>query len=826
MGWIRDLMLAPPGRFRSFGQLSRALLADPSWPQDMKIQERSLSTLLSKLDRGHDLGWLSDRPDVQAVLARLLQCSVGDLVRAPAAEPGAPTRKLRWDDLRYAQPLDLSAEALPPTIPDEVADPSRWDRTFWVAPSGAGRSLVGHWLAARGLAQVRRIEHPSELDEPGEAPLYVELASTRVAIERAPRRRRICLAAPTPPTLRDGFRLVETPPIAERLPALVRWLLARFPSDTLLDEESLLAWLSGPVQSGEADSFGAVVGLAGVLDRVGLGRARGKSVLELARQDARRRFDEAFGAEARDVAWQRRNAIEILVAMARRALTDDTEAFALPRTLEEWIALVPDEHKSGLDVEWLRVSLARVDSSIRPADVERAARRLSPGAFRIVHALSQAGLLARTDEEHLAPAPRWISRAVELEAERQLLSASPFEWGEALLRPHAAPRIAERLFESLRSGDGAVLGDVAELEARESPAYAVAVETTFRCAGLALLCGADLSGEALADVWDAVQDLWLLWPGQPPLPRVEHPRELGAPFQRGAFFLAGLAVAEALGKRWPGERAAAYDAIAETLADASAEWVHGGYALVDRLRRAEGPVGHALEAPGVLLDRVESQQLDWEDARLPARSAEVVRALWRARGEDDLTPVAVSLYRAWQRASFPEVAGGLLDPRSDAGRVFFGLAPPELARTLLERSGDESLVPALGAEAWRLLSEHPPSDPELVAKLGEALPEAWVERWLAEPALRAQVWRRHPERALERLTRDARQGDVASAIGLADAAPSQELEAVIAALAAREELGQLPSPARDALRAWLHRLVGQRRRGWREAYAFLARLES
>lgn len=791
----------------------------------MKIRERSLATLLSKLDRDQDLTWLADRPDVQAVLARLLQCSVRELARPPSAEPGGSARKVRWTDLPYARSFDLTEERLPPTVPAEVADPARWDRTFWLAPSGAGRSLTGQWLAARGLAHFHRLERLDDAPLGEDAALFVELTSSRAAVGRAPPVRRICVAGAVAPPAHEGWRVVKSPAIEACLPELVRWLLGRFPSDSALDEGSLIEWLSsGPIPKGEADGFGAVLGLAGVLDRVGLGRARGKSVLELARLDSRRRFDEAFGPDAREVAWQRRNAVDVMIAMARRALTDDTEPFDSPRTLEEWTALVPDEHKSGLDVEWLRVSLSRVDSSIRPGDVERAARKLSPGAFRIVRALSGAGLLSATSDDRLRPGPRWLCRAIELEAERQLSLASPFEWGEALLRPHAAPRIAARLFESLRAGESSVLSDVVELEARESPAYAVAVETAFRCAGLSLCAGAELDGGELGDVWDAAAELWLKLGDSPPVPRVEHPPELGPLLQRGAFYLAALAIAEARQQTWPGAGAPlVYDAIIGVLAHAKgAPWFDGAHALIDRRRRSQGSVGHALEAPGLLLDRIGSAELAWEGA-VAAADPDVLRALWRSRGSAEMAPLATALYRAWERAGCPDPEGTVLDPSTNAGRSFFAHAPAELRLRLLSKSEDRArLVPLLGDEAWRLVSEAPPGDPELLAALAEQLPDVWVERWLARPALRAFVKQRHPAAARERLLADARAGDVESVVA---ARPAEELEPVLEALAECEAKGRLASPARDALREWLHAVVRARDPGWRAAYSFLSRLE-
>src|SRR5688572_23534059 len=137
----------------SFDRLARAALGSSSWPEDQPVKERSLAAILSKLDRGTDLPWLSDRPAVQAALAEALGCPIAD-VRSGAEPPHAfdQGRRLRLEDVRYARALDLLEEPLCPGIPEAVLSPAQWSRTWWVAPSGSGRTLTGRWLAARSLA--------------------------------------------------------------------------------------------------------------------------------------------------------------------------------------------------------------------------------------------------------------------------------------------------------------------------------------------------------------------------------------------------------------------------------------------------------------------------------------------------------------------------------------------------------------------------------------------------------------------------------------------------------------------------------------------------
>ena len=50
--------------------------------------------LLSKLDRDQELDWLRDRSDVQAVLSRLLKCSVSELSAHLGDRPADPPGRL------------------------------------------------------------------------------------------------------------------------------------------------------------------------------------------------------------------------------------------------------------------------------------------------------------------------------------------------------------------------------------------------------------------------------------------------------------------------------------------------------------------------------------------------------------------------------------------------------------------------------------------------------------------------------------------------------------------------------------------------------------
>src|SRR3954471_5706972 len=178
MGWLRDLMQQAPTPVRSLGDLSRSALRSGDWPGDTKMQERSLAALFSKLDRDQELDWLGDRPGAQLALAKALGASLDDIrARVQRRQEGAPGQVLRLRALPAARALSLLEEPLFPGIPSEVLEPASFGGVYWIAPSGAGRSLVGRWLAARGLARFVRAERwrDAQSQLPAHGAVFVEL---------------------------------------------------------------------------------------------------------------------------------------------------------------------------------------------------------------------------------------------------------------------------------------------------------------------------------------------------------------------------------------------------------------------------------------------------------------------------------------------------------------------------------------------------------------------------------------------------------------------------------------------------------------------------
>jgi len=873
MGWLRDLMDQSDSGCRSYGDLARAALQNNDWPTESRMAERSLASIFSKLDRSQEPDWLADRVGVQRVLSKVLGVPLDDL-RAPGTPSGgAPRgdlRRLRLTSLRYARALDLLDEPLCPGLPPAVLTPGAYQNTFWRAPSGSGRSLVGRFLQARGLAHV--IEASTFEDAlrrlPERGPVFIELHAQRaLPLPRAPRSD-LCVAGDFDPR-EPSWRMQSSPDLESYLDELVSWVAARLPTDGRFDAPRTLEWLRDEMRgSGILDGLGAALGLCGLADEHGVHTLRGKSPQKLAERFCRERLLATLDPEASHAAWLKRNGYEVLVGLGRRLLADSDAPWDEPRSLEGWLEIVPLEHQRDADLDWMRLSLSRVDSAIRPTDIEKAARKIPPGAFRIVRALQRAELLreavgdaAGSDlpEGGLAFGPRWFSNALRLDATRELVSGSPNDFGEALLKGHAAPSIARELLERLSDRGSGFIDGVLELEGGDSAGHSAALEMTFRAAGVALLEGAELSSDSLEALWDEALDTRLEFPDELPCPRIEYPDpESDALLSRGVWYLSAFAISSELGQRagqrhallrpWKAREAspqlrALCALIARDLPTNARDrtWALRAFSLISRLRAEIGALGaldapELLERPAVILDEVMHGVLTWTTVAGIANSELGLPALQALATERALafSVVASAIWEAWDDAQRPAQGAEFLATDSGQASWFWPHIPADLLEALLcdARATDipyecfadahwHAFIAALDTAPARANDERAFAlAPDFV--LGEAL-----ARDIESPALFASVWQRAPDRAKSELLRVIESGDehdLARLTGLLQAAPATQF-ARLAELFSRPNLPNLPRAKLSAIRHYLHDHIRSRKSGYVEAYARLSEIE-
>jgi hypothetical protein len=837
MGWLRDLMRAARPPVKSFDELASHCLNQANWPPEVAIQKRSLGALFGKLDRELELDWLSHRPSVQSVLAQVLGTTREAIILASTPSSShADGRHVLLDDLPGARPLDLAREALFPGIPAEVLNPGAWGAVWWLAPSGSGRSLVGAWLRARGLLGAGdEASRPTylELDPPEPLPLP---------------RPGLCVAASFAPPPDSGFTLVRAAELASVLPALVDWAADRLPGRGGFDRKELCDCLTrGPLAEGWLDSAGAVIGLVGLAEELGVAELARRTGSKLARLYLRRRSNELLDPDAGSTEWIKRAAADAIVALLRRSIVDADVPWWVARTLEEWSELLPAELRVGADLEWLKLAFTRTESGIRPKDLERAARELPPGAFRVLRALTRLGVLANTGEERLALRPHWLVGALAGEAFDQLSRAAPSDFGEALLRPHAAPRVASALLDRALAQDLTLVEEVVDLEPADEPALAAAVECVVRASGIALLRGVELGTEAAESLLELALELAVPREGGRLLPRIEHriyAEALGAAergralLSNGVYQLALLALAEEIPER-PRRRSTRLARAKEldqkrldVIQRAIERWpeldvAKGAARLFGRLA---SEIEHALTAPAAVLQSAESKQLSWDTWR-----AAVSTAFGRAAlaGELDGHPVKTeaildAVWAAWLDAERPELPE--LDARLAA--PFWSHAPPDALEYLAWKGRDLGFE-HLSREQWRALAgciARARRSPESLA-FWRAIPESdldvLLERGLepSSPDALGVLWERAPKRLGAALEARFAPGSKARTSSLLASVPAALTAETARKLAAGEHLARYSSERLNELSAWLHERVATRSAGWREAYARLAELE-
>lgn len=872
VGWLRDLMKAARPPVRSFGELARQALAHPDWPKGSVPQPRSLAALFSKLDRDQELDWLADRQGVQQILAQALGRPVNDIAARVqlSVEPLSPEGdRYRLDEVPYARPLSLLRESLCPGFPRDVSLPGSWHHIWWVAEPGSRRNLVATWLATRGLCHVHEsaAKRPP-YDLPTRSAVFVNVdAPDDPILKTVAELDQVCVAAPFEPPRSNSaeWRLVRSPHPQTYLNELTLWVAARLPEESGFDAGRASVWLREHAIGREGfDSLEAVLGLCGALEEVGLDKAARGGLELLTESYFSERLSQSRSQDTALVAWLRRRGLKVLIDLVARLFVDGSGPWDAPRSFDDWLDLVPLEHQMSGDVEWMRLALAGGEHPVRPGDIARAAKRMPPGAFRVIRGLEQCGLLTRTVRGDYTLGPRWFGISVSKLARRELLRSSPVEWGEALLNPEETSHSVVELTRLCQQQEFGPVESALELEAEHDPANTACLEAGFVALGLAELGGVDAPHELVESIWN--EQLGLLVELQAELPRqrlicnrTDAPRGRDSLVTPGAFYLAALALSEQLpkqvGKRhallapWhqaspPALLARLYDEM-ESFVTSSRQVLDiagPAVALVDRLRNAiglSGPSLHALELAGVILDEVEHEVLT-ADALVQldaaAHGVEYLAALVERRGLSWAT-VAQALWQAWCDGGHSHETGRLFRLDAVHAHALWRHIPTGLLGELLSGRVDVPLhgdlgFPHFGEEQWQVVVTAllAGQAARVTASAWQELPKPCVEQLLVGlPWPRAAealpfLWRRFASELTARAEQAAHEGRALAVLELIEGAPPEHTSVLVSCLE-RLPLLDLKRAAFDRLRRWLLERCAARQAGWREAYALLDRLE-
>ncbi|MCH2108495.1 MAG: hypothetical protein MK135_04150, partial [Polyangiaceae bacterium] len=392
----------------SFGALSRRALSHPNWPDDTKIKERSLATLFSKLDRNLDLDWLIDRPEVQSLLAELLNCQTSDLRIAlgPAAR-SLPEHLFRLYSAPRARDFDLVKEELPPGLPAGLQDVSAWHLAHWQTEEDTSTRLFSAWMRQRGRARVHRTacsnlkSLDAELDQAPEylrgplilhLPRHFHFTGNLTASLRASQRPVLLI---TRATLHPEWIPVRTNEPQEYLPELWDWLVSRLPSLEGLRSDSHLAWLKRESQqSFTPKSWASLLGICSMASEYSNAQLRRMNLFDLTQRYVRDRVSNtaantSWGPAIANQAWSR------LEESAIRNLQAPRRAHA-PLSLEHWGNLLQFESEQDRSAERdLLEETLTAALGHRPSETElkRAQQRTDPGGYQMARALEHGEVL-------------------------------------------------------------------------------------------------------------------------------------------------------------------------------------------------------------------------------------------------------------------------------------------------------------------------------------------------------------------------------------------------------------------------------------------------
>jgi len=863
MGWLRDLM--HPAGVVSFGRLARSALAHSSWPSESRVQQRSLATMLSRFDRGAELEWLADRPVIQQILAEVLSCTVAD-IRAPLVRPAAvlqSPRRLRLEALPQAQALDLCEEELPPGIAPVLCMPGAWKRLVWPRRAGDGATLIGHWLDARGRAEVRRVSSVEELRSLATVgpPLLVELP---IQLSGPPQdwepQRAVCLTfvqaeSTLMPWTQSGWDVVQSPPIADCVPAIVSWAVQRIGGPARFDIDAASRWiLESLVATGVAESLGDVIGWCGYLAEFGLDNTRRRTSKQLLSSSLKRLLAPlAKVRDATTASWSRKLP-DLLVAMAEHSLLTPSMDLLAPRPLEAWVELFPEQDRVGPDLDWMKTHLSAASKVIRASDLEKAAAQFPPGAHRWLGLLRDAGLLQPAGDRDYALRPHHIARLCRQVANDGLIQGSSAVWGAALFHARSRRAVWRQVVRQADITPESLIDAVLEDLDEESAGSVLALEATVVAVGMSVLTGREPASCTIEQMLDEACALALQSPGQAPCPRIGLGRIDGVDANL-LWWLALIALSETAGRSrsarpasldpWnqkspPGELHILLDALLAqwtALPAPRPPWVLGAFLVLDRLRQTIGavldPAGkpHQVFSPGIVLDEIQHGVLEWAsfaplvengvlyDAFVAMAEhrrvgwASCAESFWRALEQSQVRPDVQAFLRQHLQALAPHIPQSL-------GLAWLDRVQTVPCEDLL------AVVPESIVLTWldHREIEHAPVPPTVVQHAsGELLERMLAELDGCDEELLPIFWQRVPNRVVARLQR-FRVMLPAKAARWIDLGPVSQSAAIFKA-AALDEWLKASEPLLLALRRFCVRCIDERSENWQLAYNWLVRIE-
>lgn len=841
----------------SLPQVAKRLAAQveggPKW--------ESLANNLRKLDAGKDIDWWQGKGSpFWEPLWRLLGLEdEGELLQL-VLPMSAEAAGNRWFFRQFTElrPLDLTKEPLFPGIPEHlvVRGGPRGDRTWWVAPPGFEKALLGSWLEARYGWTVLRCATWTEAQEklPSYGRTYLELGTSPGPVPALSMDLRLCVASSSAaPT--DGWDVVETAPATAWWLDLVRWANERLSKPgglaRLADPEALRDLVTSP---------GEGISLLGAIDSVGT-----KSKQAHARwaqhwlSAAVAPIPDPFPVRSHLTKHGFEMLVVALQGLLRRGQTSCTSR-------ETWcdVLSVHEDVEPDLDV---LLSLALQRSS-RKQDFIDAIR---PSAEAILDGFVRIGLIRDVEGQYSAE-HAWVTKLARRDAVEKLVSTEE-GFGALLMNRASVEAAMERLKESIEGGTR----DGVTSELRPVPEELAFRDGFVRAVGV-LACTAWRETSPVTLPRELVEQAWALgrelsvqrWENRPTFPVFGLPcGPTGSWAADATWFVACLGLSLWLWETghplpepgplnpWSGTAEASdIEQLLEGLVEA--ELPRGAepaphavrvaaLSIGDRLVEHLGPLQHRNQLAPAQLPTLAVLRAGESGGSIAVEGMQLnyavtsVRTICRWRGLD-----LAAVYRAWwplwlERKNGPPFVrttghGGL--PAAELAGIWNAL-PPGSMNSLLYKGilRRPELWPEFGEAVWeawllqwsletRIAEEDEPAifqamPAELACRLLRSAPHPRL------PKVRGVLWRRFPKESLDAVDELAQREPVLCEVfsswhqgvlhDLCETAPDVILpELIDRALHWVNDPDSFPG-ARPWVRRWLHQVVNDRAPGWSAA---------
>lgn len=523
MGWLEER--ASEKGFRSL----RALAVDIVRNEPDKVAY--LANRVRDFDKGKDLGWWegTGRQYLDAIAAALGEHAT-DLMDEARTATAAPTPAEDWtwsfNMFPGLRAIDLRTEAPFPGIPQELTQRGgpKAAYTWWIAPPGAGKTLLGRWLEIRYGWVVLQCATWSEAVArlPSTGSVYVELTTALHELPEPPVDvagiHRLCVAAapgvldmwtaalplgtevdvpadaPSGPEAVPDWEILDTPGMQEWLPALLDWVIARIPRPDGFQPEAVRHLLAD--NPFDLVTPGAAIDLFGAFDEMGVPQPGNAGEIERLAvawlRAAVDRRDRAPSAGAKEV--HRRDGAGILTAAVKERYRRGLGA-SLPRGV--WAVLIQGEPQLAIEPTRLYALTQREDAKEALAEIRSL---LGSYGGLLVAGLVEIGALGGTPEAS-AVEPRWLEQIVGARAFRELRQDGGTGPGTLALHPETALPAFEEIYEELLAGDWTHVRGIVDRYERSTPEHVAALDVAVRAVGLALDATSDAPGEVLEQIW-------------------------------------------------------------------------------------------------------------------------------------------------------------------------------------------------------------------------------------------------------------------------------------------------------------------------------------